>query len=155
MKLSKTDLPSLFLFVCSAFVHSYVRFVRLFVRSFVRSRYFVFLVAQSFVRLLVCLQRSKFFNFEETSTRGKTAKRMINRTLTRSHARTLGHTSTLSIRRTHARTHKRTNEWNARGSNFTKFWKNNYSFLKTIWGIKHKKQLALQSRKYWRLTMQL
>ena len=148
MKLSKTLLPSLFLFVSR---HS---FVRSFVCSFVRlfDRYFVCSVARSFARNV-----HKFLILKTCPLAAKPQKEWLiarshARTLARTHARTYKHAV---IRRTHARTHKRTNEWNARGSNFTKFWKNNYSFLKTIWGIKHKKHLALQSRKSWRLTMQL
>jgi hypothetical protein len=128
LNLSKTLLPSLFLFVCSAFGLWFVPlFGGLFIRSFVC--YFIFLVARSFIRLLVRLQRSKIFNFEEMSTRGKTTKRMNNClgvwtykhsvcAVCRSGAPTNARTHTC----THACTHAQTNKQNARGSNFTKFW---------------------------------
>ena len=147
MKLSKTLLPSLCLFVSwRSFVCS---FVRLFVRSFVCL--FGGTLIRSFVWSLFCLfgcsivlsQRSQIFNFEDMSTGGKTTKRMINRTLARSGVRTYKH----AVDQAHPRTHARTNERNARGSNFNKFWKNNYSFLKTIWGIKHKKASGITVKK--------
>ena len=115
MKLSKTDLPSLFLFVCSAFVHSFVRtfvrsFVCLFVHSFVLAILFFRSLNRSFGYSFVC-NVQKFLILKRRPLAAKQQKEwLIARshalTLARTHARTYKH----AVDQAHPRTHAQTNE---------------------------------------------